>query len=197
MAVSPTLRRLLRVLNLQEEQSKLALESSTGQLRRLESAAEAAIGQARAGRRLVSTSAQTGELPDRLAGMEETQAARRRTVALGPRIEDQKLEVEDLRQEFLAKRVECRQAETLIHEAEMREAIETGRRQQQNLDSWYLNRRHAAAAAAARSGSASGPDPAATSQAASAPDDPALQNLSEDLSASTIDVLNRDSRFRS
>jgi hypothetical protein len=41
---------------------------------------------------------------------------------------------------FLAKRVERRQAETLIHEIEAQDAVIAGRRSQQALDDWYLNR---------------------------------------------------------
>ena len=38
------------------------------------------------------------------------------------------------------KRVERRQAETLIHETEAQEVIESGRRGQQSLDDWYSSR---------------------------------------------------------
>jgi hypothetical protein len=79
-------------------------------------------------------------LPDRLAGLEETRAASRHAAALGPRIDAMGEEVAGLRQEFLLKRVERRQAETLIQEAEAREVIETGRRSQQTLDDWYSSR---------------------------------------------------------
>jgi len=47
-----------------------------------------------------------------------------------------------LREEFLAKRVERRHAETLIKETEARDTIEAGRRSQQNLDDWFGNRMH-------------------------------------------------------
>jgi hypothetical protein len=46
----------------------------------------------------------------------------------------------DRRQEFLSKRVERRQAETLIAETEAREAIVDGRRTQQSFDDWYSSR---------------------------------------------------------
>jgi hypothetical protein len=59
---------------------------------------------------------------------------------LEPRIEAKEEEVEALRQEFLLKRVEHRQAETLIQETEAREAIEAGRSSQQRLDDWYSSR---------------------------------------------------------
>ena len=148
MAVSRALRRLLRIRDIEEEQSRLALESALSELHRLEYALEATAEQDRRGRRLVQISACSGELPDRLAGLEETRAAGRRGAALAPRIADAELDVAALRQEFLSKRVERRQAETLIRETEARDAIEAGRRDQQALDDWYGNRLHRAEAEA-------------------------------------------------
>lgn len=144
MAVSRALRRLLRVLEIEEDQCRLALESGSGHLRHLERALEATVHQAQSGRRLVAASAHSGELPDRLSGIEESHSAQRRAKALVPRITDAKSEVEALRQTFLAKRVECRQVETLIADAEARDVVIAGRRSQQSLDAWYLNRMHAA-----------------------------------------------------
>jgi hypothetical protein len=140
MAVSRALRRLLRIRDLQEEQSRLVLESALGELHRLENAMTATFVRDRQGRSLVQASARTGELPDRLAGLDETRAASRHAAALVPRIDAMGEEVAGLRQEFLSKRVERRQAETLIQETEAREAIETGRRSQQTLDDWYGSR---------------------------------------------------------
>jgi flagellar biosynthesis chaperone FliJ len=140
MAVSRALRRLLRIRELQEEQSRLALESALGELHRLEHALTAAMERKRRGRSLVQASAQTGELTDRLAGFEETRSASLHAAALGPRIDGMGDEVTDRREQFLLKRVERRQAETLIQETEAREAIEDGRRGQQALDDWYSSR---------------------------------------------------------
>jgi len=142
MAVSRALRRLLRIRDLEEEQRRLAFESAQGELNRLEHALAATADRARRGRQLVGASAQSGELPDRLAGLEETRAAGRGAMALGPRIEDVKVEVDALRKEFFAKRIDRRQAETLIRETEARDAIEGARRSQQDLDDWFRNRRH-------------------------------------------------------
>jgi hypothetical protein len=148
MAVSRALRRLLRIRDLEEEQGRLALESALGELRHLENALAAAVERDRRGRRLVEASARTGELPDRLAGLEETRAAGRRSAALGEWIADAELDVAALRQEFLARRVERRQAETLIQESEARDAVEDGRRGQQALDDWFRNQMHREAAEA-------------------------------------------------
>jgi len=140
MAVSRALRRLLRIRNLEEEQSRLVLESALGELSRLEHALTATVERDRRGRRLVDDSARTGQLPDRLAGLEETRSAALHAVALGPRIETMEDDVTMLRLEFLAKRVERRQAETLIQETEAEEAAAAGRRGQQALDDWYGSR---------------------------------------------------------
>jgi hypothetical protein len=140
MAVSRTLRRLLRVRELEEEQCRLALESAQGGLTRLERALAGTVERARGGRRLVEASARTGELADRFAGLEESIGAERLAQVLSPRIEAAQEEVILLREEFLAKRVEVRQAETLIGETEARDAVEAARRGQQALDDWHRSR---------------------------------------------------------
>jgi hypothetical protein len=140
MAVSRALSRLLRIRDLQEEQSRLVLESALSELHRLENAMTATFERDRQGRSLVQASAQTGEFEDRLAGLEETRAAGRHAAALAPRIDATGDEVAGLRKEFLLRRVERRQAETLIQETEAREAVESDRRSQQALDDWYGSR---------------------------------------------------------
>jgi flagellar biosynthesis chaperone FliJ len=140
MAVSRALRRLLRIRELQEEQSRLALESALGELHRLEHALTANLERERRGRSLILTSAQTNYLTDRLAGLEETRSASLHAAALGPRIDGMGEEVTGCREDFLYKRVERRQAETLIRETEAREAIVDARRSQQSLDDWYSSR---------------------------------------------------------
>jgi len=62
MAVSRAMRRLLRVLHIQEEQSRTALESAVAQLRRLEQAQTANDERGRSGRHLVTASALHGRL---------------------------------------------------------------------------------------------------------------------------------------
>ena len=44
------------------------------------------------------------------------------------------------RREFLAKRVERRQVESLIQKAELKETVQAGRRAQGELDGWFLSR---------------------------------------------------------
>ena len=140
MAVSRPLQRLVSIRKLQEEQSRLALESALAELNRLRSALKAAAARDRRGRELVSASAQTGELPDRLAGLEEIGAADRQSKVISTRIEHTELAVAQLRQKFLLQRVERRQAETLIQETQAQDALESNRRGQQELDNWHRSR---------------------------------------------------------
>lgn len=126
MAVSRSLRRLLRIRELEEEQSRLVLELALSELNRLEHALTATAARERRGRSLVQASAHSGQLPDRLAGLEETRSSLRHAAALGPRIEATGDDVAALRREFLGKRVERRQAETLIQETEAEDAIAAG-----------------------------------------------------------------------
>jgi hypothetical protein len=142
MAVSRALRRLVRIRDLEEEQCRVVLESALGDLNRLKHAQAATVEQDRRGRQLLSASAHSGELPDRLAGIEETRAAVRLAAVLEPRIEDAELDVENLREDFLAKRVERRQAATLVEEDAALDAAESQRRSQQSLDDWFGNRMH-------------------------------------------------------
>lgn len=136
MAASQAIRRLLRVRELEEEQCAGALESAIGEWKRLQAAQTAARERERRGRCLVATSAATGELADRVAGTEEARSGGRRAAALQARIHAAGEEVKSRRQEFLAKRVERRQVELLIEQAQAEAARESGRRAQREADEW-------------------------------------------------------------
>jgi len=86
VAVSRALRRLLRIRDLEEEQARLALEAALVERHRLDQALHAASARERGGRELVAASARSGELPDRLAGLEETRIAERLESVLTPRL---------------------------------------------------------------------------------------------------------------
>ena len=141
MAVTTALQRLLRIRDLEEEQSQIALGSALGELKDLENARMAAVGRRRQGRELVVASAGSGETIDRQAGLVEGQAAERQTLMLEPRIAASEQRTSQLRQKVLEKRVECRQAETLIEETETRVAVEASRRDQRGLDDWFGSRK--------------------------------------------------------
>lgn len=152
MAVSRAMRRLLRVLEMQEEQAKAQMERALADLRRLERALDAAGERERAGRRLVNTSANASaaenamanaaanESMDRLAGVEESRMAIRQSTALKPRIAGAGAAVNERRREFLDKRIERRQAETVIERAEAKESTEARRRGQRDSDDWFLGK---------------------------------------------------------
>lgn len=141
MAVSRGLRRLLRIRELNEEQHRLALEAALKELNLIEQALASAANRDTRGLRLIASSARSGELADRLAGLEESRAAARHAKSLAPRIADCREDVAGLREQLLAIRVERRQAEALVDEAQAREAIEAGRRAQQAADDWFGARR--------------------------------------------------------
>ncbi|MGD0479719.1 MAG: hypothetical protein ABSA42_06080 [Terracidiphilus sp.] len=141
MTVSRAMRRLKQVLEIQEEECRAAMESARAELTRLEQALTRSVERERGGRRLVAASAASGEITDRIAGIEESRVAKRIAKALALRIAEWELVVNARQSEFLGKRIERRQTETLIEKAEALENIEAGRRGQRNLDDWFLSRR--------------------------------------------------------
>ena len=141
MPVSRAMRRLQQVLEIQERECLAAMESARADLARLEQALTRSAARERGGRHLVAASATTGEAIDRIAGIEETRTARRVAAALEPRIAAAQTALDAMRREFLSKRIERRQTETLIEEAEAADKVEAARRAQKNLDDWFLNRR--------------------------------------------------------
>lgn len=140
MAVPRSLRRLLRVLEIEEEQRRAELEAGLGELGRFNRALHATANRDRGGRALVASSAFSGDVQDRLAGLEETRTAQRVEAALKPRTAAAERQAAALRQEFLAKRMERRQAQALVEEAEAREAAEAEKRSQRMLDDRFLSR---------------------------------------------------------
>jgi flagellar biosynthesis chaperone FliJ len=142
MAVSKTLERLLHIRDLQEEQHRLALESAAAQLRALEAAKDSAGAAERDGRALVRASVQTGMLADRQGGLVQASAAGRGVELLTKHIARAEAETKRLRETFLEKRVERRQAETLVNESDARSDVESNRRSQRALDDWHGSRKH-------------------------------------------------------
>ena len=145
MPVTRALRRLLRIREVEEQQSLQALERTMAELHRLRQALAAASGRERRGRMLVSESAQTGEAVSRHAGIEESKLAVRQAGALQSWIDEMEMEATERRQVFLSRRIERRQAETLLEEAAARNAAESARRAQQALDEWHRSRSQATA----------------------------------------------------
>lgn len=141
MPVSRAMRRLLEVLEIQESQCRTAMESARAELTRLEQALDHSKERERAGRQLIASGAGTGEVTDRIAGIEEARIARRIAAALVPRLAEAEAAIHARRREFLGKRIERRQTETLIEKASLREKTEEERRAQRDLDDWFLGSR--------------------------------------------------------
>lgn len=150
MAISPALHRLARVRAVEEEQRRLALESALSQLHVLQAALEAAQLRMRRGKALLAEVRNPIDVADRAAALLEIDAAGRRAAVLRPRIGAAEEAVIRARQDYLAKRLERRQVETLIEEARAGEAIESLRRSQQSTDEGFASRRHTRKAEKAR-----------------------------------------------
>jgi flagellar biosynthesis chaperone FliJ len=141
MGVPKGLERLLHIRGVEEEQRRRSLESALAQLKALEHARHAALQMDKRGRARVSASVVSGAIADRQAGQFESEMGRRRARMLAARIADTEKEAVARHQEFLEKRIERRQAETLVEEAQAREDLESGRRSQRSIDDWYGARR--------------------------------------------------------
>lgn len=140
MVSARTIERILSILQLQEDESRRALELALAELAQLKLALRATQQRERGGRNLVAASAKSGEIADRIAGMEESRSAARRAAALTFRIRAADDEVAALRQDYLGKRTRRLQAETLAAKERAREAATSLRLSQRAQDDWFLNR---------------------------------------------------------
>jgi flagellar biosynthesis chaperone FliJ len=146
--VSRGLRRLLQLRRLVEEECRVSLETAFAELHRLAHALEIAGERSRRGRLLIHLAVRTGEVPDRIAGIEEGRVALRHQVMLEAAIDTSREAAEVLREKYQGARVERRQVETLLQAAAAAEALDASRRSQQALDDWYGSRLQRAEAAA-------------------------------------------------
>ncbi len=140
MPGSRSLRRLLEVLRLQEEQARRAWAEAAAQKQSLRDARERAGARERSGRRLVAASAHSGALADRVAGLEEVRIAHRIDAMLAPRLQAAEEREASARDVFLARRTERRQVELLLEAAERTAAREEKRRAQRAADDLHLAR---------------------------------------------------------
>jgi cytosine/adenosine deaminase-related metal-dependent hydrolase len=137
MSVPKVLRRLLRVRAIEEEQRRRALDAAVTKLQSLEQARESAMEMEKQGRARVGASVVSRVLADRQAGLVEQECARRRGALVTSRIAMSQAEASERRAEFLAKRVERRQAASLIEDAQARREVEAERQSQRSVDDWY------------------------------------------------------------
>jgi flagellar biosynthesis chaperone FliJ len=130
----------VRVRELEEEQSMAALEAALNEVRRLEAALETVERRARTGRELIRRAAETGEILDRVIGLAELQGAYQAVESLQDDLEEARARVSAAQEDFLARRVEHRQAKTLVEDALMRARVVQERRNQQETDDWHRAR---------------------------------------------------------
>lgn len=160
-----TLRRLTRIRELEEDQSRLVLEAAARS--REQAAAEllAAHQECLNGRADLVHGVEHDDPRDRQTGLIRMQVATRQAEFLRPQLQqlDEQLAVQ--REEYQARRIARRQVETLLTEAELRVRQETDRRAQQMLDDWFGRKRRTADTSADDSGAS--PDAAAAPKASS------------------------------
>lgn len=133
--------RVLRIRQMEEDEGRRRLDLAIAELSQLELELRRAKQRESAGRSLVAASAASGEIADRIAGMEESRSASRSAVALASRIRTAEDSLALLRRDYLSRRTSRLQAEALAETERAREAAINLRHGQQALDDWYLNRR--------------------------------------------------------
>lgn len=136
------LKRLLRIREIREEQKRRELDAAMARLECFQRTQDANAEMERQGRTVVGASVTSGELADRQAGLMQTEFACRRARMLARRIALSQKETIELRRDFMDKRVERRQAETLVDIDDTRAKVESDRRNQRSLDDWYGARNH-------------------------------------------------------
>jgi flagellar export protein FliJ len=152
MAVRRVLTRLLRLRELEEEQSRIELEAAVGDRNRIQQDMAAAADRQMQGRRSFAAGIAGKDALGRTGAVMEMEQARQQRLRILPRLETMEAEVARQREEFLLRRTGRRQVETLVENEKGMAAIEAGRRAQQMLDDWY-GRRKQKEAARARSAS--------------------------------------------
>jgi flagellar export protein FliJ len=141
MAKRRVLERLWRLRELEEEQSRLALEARVQDRDRIAQRLESATQGVVQSRRVFADRLGDPDTATRTGALAELGQARRRQAAIRPQFELAEIEVERGREEFLARRTGRRQLETLLERGQQAAREETARRAQQMLDDWYGRRR--------------------------------------------------------
>lgn len=144
MQVSPALKRLLSIRKLEEHQRQVELISAKAELDRLRSMLDRAHRRLRMARSLISASIAGGALEDRLTAIEESTVLDKLTKLLVEKINAADQRLAQARAQFLSKRIERRQVETLLHAAQSQVDNDQRRKSQLALDEWHRFRQSAA-----------------------------------------------------
>jgi hypothetical protein len=140
MSDARRLRRLHALRMIEEQNQASLLDAAASELRRLNEALNGTRIRDANGRDLLSAGVRSGEMLDRIAGLEESASAARVSCVINERLRRGEGEFRQIREQFLLKRLERSQAETLFHSAVEREAQEALRKGQIALDDWHLRR---------------------------------------------------------
>lgn len=137
MPVSAGLKRLLRIREMQEEQSGASLENALRELAQLQAALAIARQAAVNARKTVSQSARAGDRTGRVVGLQETRIAEGYRAAVIHRIADAEERLDKLRKDHLAIRLQRKQAETLAGNIVDADSRCAARKSQHDLDQWF------------------------------------------------------------
>ena len=141
MAVKPMLERLLRLRELEEEQSRLELERASTVHARVEQQRNSVARRQAVMRRAFVAGIEAGNNLGRSGAVIEMERAREQTAQIELRLAAAERELRRQREEFLVRRTSRRQVETLVDEAKAELELMASRRAQQMLDDWYGRRR--------------------------------------------------------
>lgn len=137
MAPSKRLHRLLGIRQAEEERSQSEMETAIAELRRIELAQATTHGRGKRARALVASSAQTGDLMDRIAGLLEMKTIERLQRMLLEMVDAARKDAQEKRQELLSRRVARRQVETLVNAKSAEAIADANRKAQAALDDWH------------------------------------------------------------
>lgn len=140
MANRRVLSRLLRLRELEEEMSRMELESAVGDRNRVAGEFAAAVNRQALGRQGFLVSIGDPDTAGRTGAVISMEQARKLSARIAPMLEAADREVVRRREEFLSRRTGRQQVETLVEGEQQALKEEAGRRAQQMLDDWYGRR---------------------------------------------------------
>jgi len=140
MPISPAMRRLLHIREIQEDKSRSLLKNLVRELEGLKASLVLAGIWEREGRQLVGDSARSGELSDRIAGLAQERDAIHAGALLDERVSAAELHVAEQRQIYLAARMQLRQARALEEKINQLDSRDEARKAQSDLDEWFRSR---------------------------------------------------------
>jgi flagellar export protein FliJ len=140
MTVKRVLSRLLRLRELEEEQSRLELEAAVGNRNRVAQELTVVVHRQIQGRMDFVNGISEKDTAGRTGAVIEMEQARRQRLRIEPRLESADAVVMRQREQFMARRIGRRQVETLVDQERLAAREQAGRRAQQMLDDWYGRR---------------------------------------------------------